>query len=349
MRLTPARIARVMVLAVVTAAFAIAPGAARTADELRAENSTNQWLVELSGSADSFRSAAKKAGINYSERYAFSELWNGVSIVADPSKVASIRSLPGVVGVFPNQTFSLPPFQPDMNFAKALTGADIVQNNLGFTGAGIKVAVMDTGVDYDHPDLGGCFGPGCRVATGFDFVGDAYNDSDPTAPISPIPNPDPFPDDCNGHGTHVAGIIGANGRIKGVAPGVTFGAYRVFGCNGDTSSDVMIAAMERILRDKMDVLNMSIGSANVNWPRLAHREGRLTPRRARRQSRRFYRQQRPVGPLLRWCSRRRHARDRRCGVRQHEGGDVRALRERRPPSVGACLRHVRRPAPLGHR
>ena len=47
---------------------------------------------------------------------------------------------------------------------------------------------------------------------------------------------------------------------------MTFGAYRVFGCEGDTSSDIMIAAMERILKDKMDVLNMSIGSANNNWP-----------------------------------------------------------------------------------
>ncbi len=64
----------------------------------------------------------------------------------------------------------------------------------------------------------------------------------------------------------MAGIVGANGRIDGVAPGVTFGAYRVFGCEGDTTSDIMIAAMERVLRDNMDVLNMSIGDANNNWP-----------------------------------------------------------------------------------
>jgi hypothetical protein len=52
-----------------------------------------------------------------------------------------------------------------------------------------------------HPDLGGCFGPGCRVATGWDFVGDAFN-ADPTSPsYNPVPVPDPDPDDCNGHGT----------------------------------------------------------------------------------------------------------------------------------------------------
>jgi len=54
--------------------------------------------------------------------------------------------------------------------------------------------------------------------------------------------------------------------VTGVAPGVTFGAYRVFGCEGSTTDDVMIAAMERILRDRMDVLNMSIGDAFNNWP-----------------------------------------------------------------------------------
>ena len=64
---------------------------------------------------------------------------------------------------------------------------------------------------------------------------------------------------------HVAGIVGANGTVKGVAPGVTFGAYRVFGCDGSTTTDIMIAAMERALADGMHVLNMSIGSS-FQWP-----------------------------------------------------------------------------------
>ena len=81
------------------------------------------------------------------------------------------------------------------------------------TGSGIKVAIIDTGVDYTHPGLGGCFGKGCRVAYGYDFVGDAY-----TGENFPIPDEDPR-DACNGHGTHVAGIIGANDILfNGVAP-----------------------------------------------------------------------------------------------------------------------------------
>ncbi len=80
-----------------------------------------------------------------------------------------------------------------------------------------------------------------------------------------MPVPDDDPDDCNGHGTHVSGIIGANGVVKGVAPDVRFRAYRVFGCEGSTTSDIMLAAMERARTDGADVVNMSIGSA-LQWP-----------------------------------------------------------------------------------
>jgi minor extracellular serine protease Vpr len=110
--------------------------------------------------------------------------------------------------------------------------------------------------------------PGCRVANGYDFVGDTFNANTSSLGYDPVPSPDPRPDDCHGHGTHVAGIVGANGDVTGVAPGVTFGAYRVFGCAADvsTTADIMIAAMERALADGMHILNMSIGSAFNTWP-----------------------------------------------------------------------------------
>ena len=95
-----------------------------------------------------------------------------------------------------------------------------------------------------------------------------FNADDTAASYNPVPSPDPNPDDCAGHGTHVAGIVGANDAtngLKGVAPDVVFGAYRVFGCEGSTTADIMLAAMERAYKDDMDVLNMSIGSA-FQWP-----------------------------------------------------------------------------------
>ena len=167
-----------------------------------------------------------------------------------------------------------PVAEPDLATAIQMTGADIAQSSLGLTGEGVEVAVMDTGIDVDHPDLGGdgvtggaesgdSF-PNSRITKGFDFVGDAYNASGTGAAL--VPNPDPNPDDCEGHGSHVAGIVGADGEVTGVAPGVTFGAYRVFGCAGSTTADIMLAAMERALADGMDVLNMSIGLGGQGWP-----------------------------------------------------------------------------------
>ncbi len=225
-------------------------------------------LTSANADKKNFRDSAKQHGINFTERRSFSTLWNGMSIAIKPGDVNKLSILPGVKAIYPVGITKVPDTQtidPDLATALAMTGADIAQSELGFTGAGIRVAVMDTGIDYDHPDLGGCFGAGCRVVTGYDFVGDAYN-ADPTSPsYNPVPSPDNDPDDCNGHGTHVSGIVGANGSVVGVAPGVTFGAYRVFGCEGSVNDDVMLAAMERILHDDMDVLNMSIGDA-YGWP-----------------------------------------------------------------------------------
>ncbi len=241
------------------------------------------WFVELASAPavkgtppgflkkekDDFRKAAGKADLKYSERFAFDTLWNGLSIQIDPADLGTLARIPGVKALYPVVEIQAPEPNgaavPDLYTAIQMTGADIAQSELGYTGAGVKVAIMDTGIDYDHPDLGGCFGPGCRVAYGWDLVGDDFNADDTSPSYNPIPVPDPDPDDCYGHGTHVAGIVGANGGVVGVAPGVTFGSYRVFGCEGSTFSDIMIAAMEMALADDMDILNMSIGSAYA-WP-----------------------------------------------------------------------------------
>ena len=156
--------------------------------------SSGLWFVELSsppaveGTApaeldrdeQNFHRAASTAGIRYTQGRRFRKLWNGVTVRASAGDLPKMRALPGVAGVYPVMTISLdqneaqPGPAPELVTALKMTGADIAQSELGLVGRGVTVAVIDSGIDYDHPDLGGCFGPGCRVNKGFDLVGDAY-------------------------------------------------------------------------------------------------------------------------------------------------------------------------------
>ena len=228
--------------------------------------------IRLATEKQELRKLARELGIQMKVRYSYDTLFNGFSVEVDGAGLARLAKLPGVKNIYP--VFEVEEPEPvgeepgevlDLATSLAMVQADIAQTSLGLTGDGVLVAVMDTGLDIDHPDLGGCFGPGCRIAMGWDFVGDAYNNDSTSPGFSPVPVPDAIPDDCNGHGSHVAGIVGADGAVRGVAPGVTFAAYRVFGCDGSTSADIMVAAMERAYNDGAQILNMSIGSA-FQWP-----------------------------------------------------------------------------------
>ncbi|KAJ3111394.1 hypothetical protein HDU96_005753 [Phlyctochytrium bullatum] len=219
-----------------------------------------------------------------------SKLFNGISfaIRRDGVDESVVRSIPGVSSVFRVQRIKPPipaqtpptPFEQTPWAAEAfheLTGVNAVRKKYGLTGKGVKVAIVDSGVDYLHQALGGCFGPGCKVEAGYDFVGDR-------ARVTP-PDPDPM-DDCSvvSHGTHVAGIVAmdtrtiplgtsfspfesldaANGTrpgFTGVAPSATLLAYRVFDCAAASASDdVIAAAIFRAADDGADVINLSLGS-----------------------------------------------------------------------------------------
>jgi subtilisin family serine protease len=171
-------------------------------------------------------------------------IWTGNSATAAPESFNSINR---------RQSSDNTTFSPHV-----MTQVDLLRAE-GVRGAGIRVAVVDTGIDYDHPALGGCFGEGCLVSFGTDLVGDAY-----TGGATP-PVPDDDPDDCAGHGTHVAGIVAAQVNpygFTGAAPDVTLGAYRVFGCDGSAGNDVLIAAFNQAYEDGADIITASIGGAS---------------------------------------------------------------------------------------
>lgn len=251
----------------------------------------NKWFVQVQGAPTqaggsvstakatqkSVVQAATARGLKVSVTRSFTTAFNGMTIHADDASMANIAALPGVVRVFPVLTVSRPAttssnVRPTMANALGMTGADIAQNKLGLTGKGIKIGVIDTGIDYDNADFGGkgtprsTQFPNAKVAYGYDFVGDDYDAEKGGTPV-----PDAFPDDCQGHGSHVAGIAAGNGDpakggVRGVAPAAVLGAYRVFGCEGSADTDVILAAMEKASADGMDVVNMSLGDGFMTWP-----------------------------------------------------------------------------------
>ncbi|KAJ1872469.1 hypothetical protein LPJ55_003087 [Coemansia sp. RSA 990] len=142
-----------------------------------------------------------------------------------------------------------------------MTGVAQAMQKLGLDGAGVKVCIVDSGVDYNHPELGGCWKTeGCPWQLGKDLIGDKYNyESD-----NPIIEPNETPMDCFGHGTHVSGIIAGRGpQVQGVAPGATMGMYRIFSCaiNGTLNTDdsIIMQGMEEAHKDGCDIINLSLG------------------------------------------------------------------------------------------
>ena len=124
-------------------------------------------------------------------------------------------------------------------------GTDIPRID-GIDGAGIKIAVIDTGVDYNHPDLFG-WGPDGKVIGGYNFI----QENQP-------------PLDKNGHGTQVAGVIAADGEKTGVAPKAKILAYKVSEDGEGVSSDLIIRAIHKAIEDDADIINISLGVNKTN-------------------------------------------------------------------------------------
>ncbi|MDQ1651772.1 MAG: hypothetical protein QOI35_972 [Cryptosporangiaceae bacterium] len=132
----------------------------------------------------------------------------------------------------------------------------------GYTGAGVDVGVIDTGVDATHPDLKDA------VVESRNFLVAGPPPGPPGQPGPPIPAP-PVEDgkDYKGHGTHVASIIAGRGtasagRYKGVAPAARIHSFKACDRSGTCTESSLIAAMEAAAQEKLRVVNMSIGQPN---------------------------------------------------------------------------------------
>jgi minor extracellular serine protease Vpr len=205
-------------------------------------------------------SAMRASGIKFQVQRQFSRLWSGYVVQASADEARKLRFVEGVTSVDPVLNIPAPETKsvvtPDLVTSTGQIQAPLARNIYSVNGSGIKIGIIDSGIDLQHTAFSG------RIAGGYDWVGDAY-DANSTNPAINTPVPDNNPDDCGGHGSHVAGIAAANDTItpfQGVAPAATLYAYKVFGCDGSTASDIPMLAMERAIADGVDIVNLSLGS-----------------------------------------------------------------------------------------
>lgn len=183
-------------------------------------------------------------------RKEFSKLFYGFSAQIPHGKRKQLDGVKGVFRVDQNVTY-----EAMLGDSVPFIGTDKVRHSLDkngrkLTGKGVKVAVIDTGIDYHHPDLYK------NYKGGYDVI-DQDEDPMETTKVG-----------ATLHGTHVAGIIAANGRMQGVAPEADIYAYRALGPGGQGTTEQVIEAIERAVEDGVDIINLSLGNSvnGPDWP-----------------------------------------------------------------------------------
>ncbi|MFB7138162.1 S8 family serine peptidase [Gottfriedia sp. NPDC056225] len=204
--------------------------------------------------------------------------FNGAAITLPANEVKELLKSDAVKTIYKDVTFNVDPVKvnvPTDVSDKTTTSVDSIPylnvdklHKEGITGKGVKVGVLDTGIDYNHPDLKDAY------KGGYDFVD---NDNDPMEATykdwqtSNQPESNGSSTYYTEHGTHVSGTIvgqnkGENGvSVEGVAPDADLYMYRVLGPYGSGASENVIAGIDKAVQDGMDVINLSLGAA-VNDP-----------------------------------------------------------------------------------
>ena len=170
----------------------------------------------------------------------------GIAASLPENAIDALRRNPSITTIEPDGLFHKIDAELDNTWGVKRIGAGTV-HAAGNKGLNVKVAIIDSGIDYRHADLGGCLGDYCKVAGGRDFVNN---------------NDDPMDD--NGHGTHVAGTVAAlmNGTgVVGVAPEAKLYGLKVLDASGSGKFSDVIKALEWVVNKGIKITNNSYGSS----------------------------------------------------------------------------------------
>lgn len=220
------------------------------------EDNSISIIVKVNGHPDQHKQYIEQYFPTVEVVSTYSLLFQGLALKGPVEKVNKVVKQQFIETVYPVQTYQTLDMRKkltDYDFLVKHGGSNIVLpeklNDTTYTGKHIDVAVIDTGIDYTHPDLSDTYMQGTDVV-------DLDDDPMETKGEGGL---------STTHGTHVAGIIGANGKIKGVAPGANIHAYRALGPGGVGTTIQILAALEEAVKDKVDIINLSLGNS-VNGP-----------------------------------------------------------------------------------
>ncbi|WZY00160.1 S8 family serine peptidase [Bacillus sp. FSL W7-1360] len=210
-------------------------------------------IVSASGDVENAVETVKTRIPSAKIRQVYKEVYRGFSLEVLERDIPTLEKL-SVIARVDDIAIYQPSIEGSIDFVGGGREASRYFDAKGrrITGAGVKVGVIDTGIDYEHPDLRR------NYKGGYDVIDD---DDQPMETKSPQGEP-------TLHGTHVAGIIAANGRIQGVAPEADIYAYRALGPGGQGTTEQVLTAIERAVGDGVDVLNLSLGNTinGPDWP-----------------------------------------------------------------------------------